>query len=192
MRAAVPKGILPVMRRLALICLLPMPALAQPCPAPDPALAAERAPLFGALAEAPTEMRGREIADRIWRSWHVAPDPHAQDLLDTAKRRLREADYAEAERLLTELVAYCPDYAEGWNQRAFARFLAGDLDDALGDLDRTLELEPRHFGALAGRALALLRQGRAELGQQALRAAVAVNPWITERYLLAEPPGEKT
>jgi tetratricopeptide (TPR) repeat protein len=180
------------MRRLALVCLLPLPALAAPCPAPDPALAAERAPLFEELREAPTEMRGREVADRIWRSWHVAPDAEAQALLDTGRRRLREADYAEAERVLSELVAYCPDYAEGWNQRAFARFLSGDLDGALADLDRTLELEPMHFGALTGRALTLLGQGRAELGQQALRAAVAVNPWITERHLLAEPPGQKT
>ena len=137
-------------------------------------------------------MQGREAADRIWRSWHVAPDPQAQALLDTAKRRLREADYPEAERLLDQLVAYCPDYAEGWNQRAFARFLAGDLDGALEDLDRTLELEPMHFGAMTGRALTLMRQGRAELGQQALRDAIAINPWITERYLLAEPPGQKT
>jgi tetratricopeptide (TPR) repeat protein len=179
--------------RLALaLCLLPLPTMAQPCPAPDPGLAVERAPLFEDLRAAPNEMRGREVADRIWRSWHVAPDADAQVLLDTAKRRLREADYPEADRLLSALVAYCPDYAEGWNQRAFARFLVGDLDGALHDLDRTLELEPMHFGALTGRALTLLRQGRAELGQKALRQAVAVNPWITERYLLVGPPGEKT
>jgi tetratricopeptide (TPR) repeat protein len=179
------------MRRLALLCLLPLPALAAPCPEPDPALAAERAPLFEALRAAPTEMQGREIADRIWQSWHVAPDAQAQSLLDTGLRRLREADYAEAERTLSELVAYCPDYAEGWNQRAFARFLAGDLDGALADLDQALELEPLHFGALTGRALALLRQGRAGPGQDALRAAVAVNPWVAERHLLVPPPGQK-
>ncbi len=179
--------------RLALaLCLLPLHAVAEPCPASDPALAIQRAPLFEDLRDAPNEMRGREVADQIWRSWHVAPDADAQDLLDTAKRRLREADYPEADRLLSALVAYCPDYAEGWNQRAFVRFLSDDLDGALEDLDRTLELEPMHFGALTGRALTLLRQGRAELGQQALRAAVAINPWVTERYLLVTPPGQKT
>jgi tetratricopeptide (TPR) repeat protein len=174
-----------------LIALLPLPAAGE-CPAQDEAaLAAERAPLFEALQSAPTEMQGREIADRIWRSWHRAPDATAQDLLDTGMRRIRISDYAEAERVFSELVAYCPDYPEGYNQRAFARFLAGDLDGALEDLDRAIELEPRHFGALAGRGLALLRQGRVELGQRALREAVAVNPWITERHLLTEPPGQK-
>lgn len=180
------------MRLSLLLCLLTLPALAETCPSPDPALAAGRAPLFEALRKAPNEMRGRDIADRIWDSWHIAPDAEAQVLLDTAKRRLREADHPEAERLLSGLVAYCPDYAEGWNQRAFVRFLSGDLDGALADLDRTLELEPMHFGALTGRALTLLRQGRTGLGQKALRQAVTVNPWITERYLLIEPPGQKT
>ncbi len=180
------------MRLVVLLCLLPLPAMAQPCPPSNPELAAGRAPLLKALREAPTEMAGRELADRIWRSWHVAPDARAQDLLDTGMRRLRDADYAEADRLLSELVDYCPDYPEGWNQRAFARFLADDLDGALADLDRTLALEPQHFGALTGRALALMRQGRAGLGQKALREAVALNPWITERHLLVRPPGEKT
>jgi tetratricopeptide (TPR) repeat protein len=180
------------MRRLiASLALLPLPAMAE-CPAQDDAaLAAERAPLFRALKAAPNEMRGREIAGRIWRSWHQAPDARAQELLDAGLARIRYADYGDAERVLTELVAYCPDYPEGWNQRAFARFLAGDLDGALEDLDRTLELEPRHFGALSGRALTLLRQGRVEPGQKALRDAVEVNPWITERHLLVEPPGQK-
>ena len=175
-----------------LLVLTALPAMAEECPVQDAdGLAAEREPYFAALQAAPTEMKGREAADGIWRSWHVAPDARAQDMLDTGKRRLREANYAEAERLFSDLVAYCPLYPEGWNQRAFARFLAGDHDGALADLDRTLELEPRHFGALAGRALTLLRQGRAELGQKALREAVAINPWITERHLLAAPAGEK-
>ncbi len=179
--------------RIALpLCLLPFCAMAEPCPPSDAGLVIERAPLFEALREAPDEMRGRELADGIWRSWHVAPDARAQSLLDTGARRVREADYAEAERILGELVAYCPDYPEGWNQRAFARFLAGDLDGTLEDLDRTLALEPMHFGALTGRALTLLRQGRAELAQQALRQAVEINPWVTERYLLVEQPGQKT
>jgi tetratricopeptide (TPR) repeat protein len=181
------------MRRLLplLVALLPLPAAGE-CPALDAvALAAERAPLFEALKAAPTEMRAREIADRIWRSWHRAPDARAQEMLDAGTRHIRGSDYAEAERVLSQLVAYCPDYPEGYSQRAFARFLADDLDGALEDIDRTLELEPRHFGALAGRALTLLRQGRVEPGQRALREAVAINPWIVERHLLVEP-GERT
>jgi lipoprotein NlpI len=106
-------------------------------------------------------------------------------------RRIRVADFTGAEAVLDELVAYCPDYPEGWNQRAFARFLQGDHDGSLEDLARTLELEPRHFGALAGQGLNFLRQGRDRLAQTALRAAIDLHPWMNERHLIAPEPGQK-
>ena len=49
---------------------------------------------------------------------------------------IRAGDLIGAEQALDRLVTYCPDYAEGWNQRALARFLAGRHAEALADLDR--------------------------------------------------------
>ena len=179
-------------KRLALPFLLfATPAWAD-CPVQDKAaLDAERAPLFAELKAAPTEVAGREIAGKIWQSWSTAPDPMAQDFLDRGSQRIAWSDFDEAERLLSELVAYCPDFPEGWNQRAFARYLAGDLDGALADIERTLALEPRHFGALAGKALTLFRMGEDALGHLALSEAVAIHPWLSERHLLNRQPGEK-
>ncbi|MEM9140968.1 MAG: hypothetical protein AAGB15_14170, partial [Pseudomonadota bacterium] len=59
----------------------------------------------------------------------------------------------------------------------------------LADLDRTIALRPDHFAAIAGRGLTLLRMGRTELGFNALRAALKLHPWMSERHLL--PPSEK-
>ena len=98
--------------------------------------------------------------------------------------------FDEALRLLDEVVTAAPGYAEGWNQRAFIRFLKDDLDGSLEDIDRTLELEPKHFAALAGKAMILMRQGRMELGQAALRRAVEIHPWLKERSMLIPAPGE--
>lgn len=164
--------------------------LAKDCPPSDePALAARLEPLLEKLSDAPSEREGDLTADDIWSIWRTAPDAMAQDLLDRGVGRIRISDYDEAQRLLSELIEYCPDYAEGWNQRAFARFLAGDYDAALEDLDRTLELQPNHFAALAGKGLTLLRQGRTVLGHKAIREAVAIHPWMRERHLL--PPDQK-
>jgi len=177
----------PILAAVALTAAAPAHAA---CPEPDrAAIKAERAPLFDALKAAETEAEGQAIAGQIWQSWTTAPDARAQALLDRGVQRIGWGDYASAEEVLTELIAYCPDYAEGWNQRAFARFLTGDLDGALADLDRVLALEPRHFGALAGKGLTLLRQGRMSLADQAIRDAVALHPWIQERRFL--PKGEK-
>jgi tetratricopeptide (TPR) repeat protein len=88
------------------------------------------------------------------------------------------------------LIDYCPDYAEGYNQRAFVSFLTEDFEGALPDLDRTLELSPTHVGALAGKALTLLALSRQDEGQKVLKQALALNPWLSERALLSEPPGQ--
>ena len=175
---------------VGLLCAAPVLAQAQVCEVPDAATVAEqREPLFQKLLDAPNEQQGTARARVIWDIWHIAPDPKSQNLLNLGKRKLRNSDYAGAQETFSELIDYCPDYAEGWNQRSFAKFLAGDLDGALEDLDRTLELEPRHFAALAGKGLTLLRQGRELLAHQAIRDAVAINPWLSERHLL--PPDQK-
>lgn len=163
-------------------------AMAQGCP-PGPDFSREHAALMRDLKAAPDETRANLVADRIWRLWTSAPDEHAQELLDRGMERREAYDFEEAEAQFDALVAYCPAYAEGYNQRAFIRFLREKYDESLDDLDRTLEIAPDHFAALSGRALVLIRQGRPELAQQALRRAVALHPWIRERHLLKKPVG---
>ena len=54
---------------------------------------------------------------------------------------------------------------------------------------RTLELEPRHFGALAGLFLVLFRRGRVEQANAALVQAVRIHPWLKERTMLPPDAG---
>jgi len=167
------------------------PALAQTvdCP-PAPDISAEAAPLLRALATAPDPATAQTLTAQMWDLWTRAPDARAQALLDEGMERREAYDFAAAETALNDLVAYCPDYAEGWNQRAFVHFLRGDPSAALGDLERALELSPDHFAARAGQGLSLLQLGRRKAGLGALRAALALNPWLPERrYLPPEPPG---
>jgi hypothetical protein len=53
---------------------------------------------------------------------------------------------------------------------------------------RTLELEPRHFGALAGLFLVLFRRGRIEQANAFLVRAVQIHPWLKERSMLPPDP----
>ncbi|HEU0221355.1 MAG TPA: tetratricopeptide repeat protein [Paracoccaceae bacterium] len=175
------------MRLAALILVFAPLAASAECPAP-PDHGAERDALLDALAAAPDPAQAALAAAGLWQLWFTAPDPKAQDLLDRAGLEIRSGDFAAAEALLGALVAYCPAYAEGWNQRAFARFLAGDLDGSLADIAEVLAREPAHFGALSGKVQILFRQGRVEEAQAVLRAALKINPWLPERVLLA--PGE--
>lgn len=174
----------------AMLGLLLAPTLAAAdCP-PGPDLGTETAALILELRSAPDPGAAAPIMAELWRVWTIAPDEVAQDLLDDGMDRRETYDLLGARAIFDRLVAYCPNYAEGWNQRAFASFLGRDYEAALADLDRALALNPTHVGALSGRALALMGLGRVDEGQAALRDALAVNPWLAERALLIEPPGE--
>lgn len=168
---------------LALCC----PAMAGACP-PAEVVSEQQRHLFTALKNAENERAGHTVQDQIWRLWIVAPDAKSQSILDEGRERIRYGDYETAEAMLSELIIYCPAYAEGWNQRAFVRFLRQDYGRALDDITMALDLEPRHFGALAGRATTLINMGRTKVGLAALREALKINPWLSERHML--PPAE--
>lgn len=153
----------------------------------------DRAELFRRLRTAQTEREGRMAEDAVWRMWMAeGPTASIRESVAEAMRRREAYDFAGALAILDRVVADAPGYAEGWNQRAFIRFLRDDPDGALDDIERTLALEPLHFAALAGKATILMRQGRVEPGQQALRRAVAIHPWLKERGMLIPLPGEVT
>ena len=142
------------------------------------------------LQQAASEMEARRISNKMWELWLLAPDDAAQALLDEGIAKLGVSDHLGAENAFTKLVDYCPNFAEGYNQRAFSKFLRGDYSGALVDLDVAVALSPRHVGALSGRALSLFGLGDDAAGQLALREALSINPWLSERALLKEPPGK--
>lgn len=154
---------------------------------------AERDWLLEALRTAPTQQIGDTIGAQVWQFWmRQAPDEASAELMTKAMERRRGYDFAGAIENLDRLVAQAPDWSEAWNQRATVLFMQENYDHSLDDVERVLELEPMHFGALAGKAVILMRQGRIELGQKALREAVAINPWLKERQmLLPEAPSQK-
>lgn len=162
---------------------------AQTCPANvpiDPIL--DR--IHRQLAIAPTAEIAQTLTQALWDQWLVAPDPLAQDMLDTGMRLRIEGDLATSEKALDQLVVYCPDYAEGHNQRAFIRYLRGNFKGALPDLERALELRPRHLGAISGKGLTHMALGQSELAKTEFQKTVNLNPWSPDRRFL-EQAGEE-
>ena len=58
----------------------------------------------------------------------------------------------------TKVIEANPNFAEAWNKRATAYYLLGNFDKSMLDINETLKLEPRHFGAMDGMALIFLHQ----------------------------------
>jgi len=171
------------MKYAALALCLAGPAFGQTCP-PAPDHAEALGALIAQAQAAPDQASGLATSNEMWALWAEAPDAHAQELLDTAMARREIFDFDGALGAANALIAYCPDYAEGYNQRAFVHFLREDYTKALPDLDTAIALNPRHVAALTGKALTLMgleRNGEAAL---VLRAALELNPWLGERSLL--------
>lgn len=145
---------------------------------------------MAALRTAENERAARQISNQLWELWATAPDDRAQELLNRGLRLRTEYNLMGAWEAFDLLVAYCPDYAEGYNQRAFIAFLQQDYVSALDDLEKALERDPDHIAALAGKALTEIGLGGQEAGQDTLREALRLNPWLSERSLLIEPLGE--
>ena len=164
-------------------------AVADGCPvAPDHEAALDT--LYEQVQAAPNEMAARTLSNQMWQLWVEAPDEPSQMMLDEGMRAIRVGDYLRATNRLNTLVSYCPFYAEGYNQRAFVSYLRRDFEAVLPDIDQALALNPRHTGALTGKALTLIALGRTEEAQIVLRQAVDLNPWLSERGLLTNPEGE--
>ena len=161
------------------------------CPAP-PDHGAELSGLIRAAQNAGSEAEGRALANRMWELWSEAPDAVAQEVLNRGMRKRSGFDLIGAAADFDRLIAYCPRYAEGWNQRAFVRFLQRDMAGSLADLDRALALNPRHVGALAGKSMVLLEMGDKPAARKALEAALQLNPWLSERHFMAMLTPEET
>lgn len=169
-----------------LLLLMSSPAVAGCPPVAD--ITSKMDALIERARTAPNQRAGLRVSGEMWELWLAAPDMQAQEWLDEGMTRMRIGDMDGAQIAFDALVDYCPAYPEGWNQRAFLAFSLGDFPSALADLDTALDLDPRHTGVLTGKGMTLIALGRIAEGQDAIRDALDLNPWLNEaRFLELQP-----
>ena len=108
--------------------------------------------LFDELFLSNDNMQASTILADIWDIWSIAENVEVQEIFDEGNNMMDRGSLEEAIALFTQVIDLKPDFAEGWNKRATVLFLKGELEASISDIQKTLELEPRHFGALDGLA----------------------------------------
>ena len=138
--------------------------------------------LFNGLAQSTSEHQARQIEQMIWSVWFLSDNEEVntamQQLLDARAKQ----DYKTAFKLADKIVELEPENAEGWNQRATVYFLQGDYEKSLHDIVETLKREPRHFGALSGRAYILMKQNKNQQAIETINQALKIHPFLSLRH----------
>lgn len=145
-----------------------------------PSLADQTDPRLGSLFERlktvsqPAE--AVSIEQEIWEIWLQPIDPAVNSLMESGISAVGRGDYRAALEAFDQVVEIAPDFAEGWNKRATVHFIVNNLHQSLADISATLELEPRHFGALSGRGLVFFRLRQLEPALLAFEEALEISP----------------
>lgn len=134
--------------------------------------------LFVELHETDNPHKARLIEQSIWAVWLASKSPTLELLMGRVVKAMGNREFGEALRLLDTIVTIAPGYAEGWNKRATVYFLLGRLQQSISDVERTLDLEPRHFGALSGLGQIYNRLQQDAAALDAYERALKVNPHL--------------
>ncbi len=121
--------------------------------------------------------QAEQIQSEIWIAWSKSGSDAMDLLLQRGRDAMAAGDAALAVQHLTALVDHAPDFAEGWNARATAYYQLGQFGPSVSDIARTLTLNPRHFGALAGLGSIFEELGAPDKALQAYQAALDINPF---------------
>ncbi|MSP66617.1 MAG: hypothetical protein EXQ96_00660 [Alphaproteobacteria bacterium] len=131
---------------------------------------------FARLYKSANEAEIATLEQLIWRTWAETGDATIDRLFREGVEAIQTFDFSKALYIFTGITGRLPDFAEGWNKRATLYFMMEEYGKSLADVDVTLKLEPRHFGALAGLGHIRLRLGDLEDSVKAYEYALKVNP----------------
>ena len=119
----------------------------------------------------------RTIAEEaLWTVWSRSGDARVDDLFKRGVSEMNAEHFRDAIATFTRIIELKPDFAEGWNKRATAYYLAGEYRRSLADCDEVIKRNPQHFGALSGYGQIYLRLDRPDKALEYFRRALAVNP----------------
>jgi tetratricopeptide (TPR) repeat protein len=134
--------------------------------------------LFARLIKSEDGPEAKRAEQSIWNLWMTSDSPTADALLAQAMRASAANETGTALAILDNVIEVHPDYAEAWNKRATVYFLIGRYNDSLRDIEKVLELEPRHFGALSGLGMIKRQQGDLGAARAAFSEALSFNPHL--------------
>ena len=139
--------------------------------------------LFTQLKNTKNLSSAQIVENKIWEIWekHTSNDRQGYrltELLDQGSLLINRKKFNKAYEIFTQIIVVDPNWSEAWNKRALVLYLMKKYQSSLDDIKITLSLEPRHFGALTGRALNYIELNQYEKAIESYKAAQKIYPAI--------------
>ena len=127
------------------------------------------------------------VEQEIWALWSTHPtDEKLTARLEEGSQFVRDQNYLKARDVFTEVINLDQNWAEAWNKRATVLYLLGNFEDSQKDIDKVLELESRHFGALAGQGLVNIQLKNYEKAISSYEKALKIYPSMKSPRIMIE------
>ncbi|MBZ9774230.1 MULTISPECIES: hypothetical protein [unclassified Mesorhizobium] len=134
--------------------------------------------LFSDLKRERNEKAAERIAGSIWSEWSQSGSASIDLMMQWSQKAVEGQKFDVALDFLDQVVTLQPTYAEGWNRRATVHFMMKNYGKSMSDIDHTLQLEPRHFGALSGLAQIMALTGHKQSALEAWQKVLAIYPMM--------------
>jgi tetratricopeptide (TPR) repeat protein len=114
----------------------------------------------------------------LWSIWFRCGSPEANHELCIGTRALNSKDTSAAIDHFTNATLIDPSFAEAYNQRGIAKYLAERYEECIDDCQAAVERMPCHFGAWAGIGHCHAHLGRLAEAVKCYERALSINPHL--------------
>ena len=141
--------------------------------------------LFNELLRSENASSADKITLQIWRIWtNDSSSDSSLYVMEQGINLMNQGRLIAAEKLFSNLILKEPNYIEAWNKRATIRFMMGQIDTSLEDVFVVLSKEPKHFGAVSGLGLILIKENDFEGALRAYKKVLQINPFSRDALRL--------
>ena len=143
--------------------------------------------LFNQLKKVNNSKSAVLLETKIWSIWNEHPTNNKlTERLEFGTELMQYGDYNYALRVFDNIIVTDPKWSEAWNKRATVYFLMSQFKDSLDDIDKVLNIEPRHFGALSGQARIFLKLQKYEKAIKSIERALKFYPSFKSGEMIPE------
>ena len=147
-------------------------------------LASDLDRFFVGLKNAQNHLIAKEYENKIWQFWITNGSSHTSNIqMQKGIALLGNGKLNEALELFVDLSKKEPFWSEPINKIATIKFLKGDMLGSIKDIELTLDLEPRHFGAISGLIQINIALKRYDNALKNLDKVVFIHPYIAIKSL---------